>query len=51
MAAAHQLGVMAAAASVTSPHTIHPGFDRALLAATVRTGGDRWLPDLRAMLG
>jgi ribokinase len=50
MTAAHQLGVIVAAASVTSPHTIHPGLDRGLLAQTMRTGGDRWLPELRAML-
>ncbi len=50
MAAAHQLGVIVAAASVTSPHTIHPGMDRGLLASTMHAGGDRWLPELRAML-
>jgi ribokinase len=50
MTAAHQLGVIAAATSVTSPHTIHPGMNRALLVQTMRAGGDRWLPELRAML-
>ena len=31
LAGAQQLGTLLAAASVTSPHTIHPGIDRALL--------------------
>ncbi len=31
LAEAQQLGTLVAAASVTSPHTIHPGLDRALL--------------------
>ena len=31
---AQQLGTLLAAASVTSPHTIHPGLDRALLRGT-----------------
>lgn len=50
LASAHQLGVLLAAVSVTSPHTIHPGMDRELLSATMQAGGDRWRSDLRAML-
>ena len=34
---AHWLAVLVAAASTTSPHTIHPGLDRALLGAFARS--------------
>jgi sugar/nucleoside kinase (ribokinase family) len=51
LADAHALAALTAAASVTSPHTIHPDLDAALLGRIAReTGVD--LPDgVRALLG
>lgn len=38
LAEAHQIGVLAGAMSVTSPHTIHPGINRAALLDFSRNG-------------
>ena len=47
---AHALGVLVAGTSVTSPHTIHPDLDAALLARVARESRAE-LPDaVRALL-
>jgi len=49
-AAAHQLAVLTAAYSVTSPHTISPGLDRSALRALAQSAGMALAPEVRQLL-
>jgi ribokinase len=49
-AAAHQVAVLTAACSVTSPHTISPGLDRPALWALARSAGMTLSPEVRQLL-
>jgi sugar/nucleoside kinase (ribokinase family) len=50
LAEAHQLAVLAAALSVTSPHTIHPALDRPALRALARAQAVPLAPAIRHLL-
>jgi len=49
-AAAHEVAVLTAAYSVTSPHTISPGLDRPALWALARSAGMTLSPEVRQLL-
>ena len=49
LAEAQQLGTIVAAASVTSPHTIHPGIDRGMLISLCESR-ESFSPRVRALL-
>ena len=47
---AHELGVLVAGLSVTSPHTIHKGIDRVSLAVFAEAAGVELCPAVRSLI-